>query len=95
VCLGYEYFNYNYSPFNPYTLNNQYYGSQQPLTAPTIQAFVGVRAMITSSFSTYFELGSGIPFYAEMGFSFSFGGKPGEVSPQAPAGPNGSLPYVH
>jgi hypothetical protein len=94
VCIGYEYFTYQYDPFNP-NVNNQYPYAyrQQPLTAPTIQAFVGARAMITQGFGTYFEVGTGIPFYAEMGFSFSFGGKPADpnIIIQAPAGPS---PYV-
>lgn len=92
VCIGYEYFNYQYNP-TPNVGNYPNYGNNnQPLTAPTIQAFLGVRAMITPAFGTYFEVGTGIPFFAEMGFSFSLGGKPADATPVQ--GPTGPSPYV-
>jgi|GEM_PF-2461162 len=92
IRLGYAYYNYTYSgsPYYPY------YNNEQPLTQPTIQAFLGVRAIITPVFSTYLEVGTGTPYIAEMGFSFSLGGKSAPETPVAnPTGPGGPPPYVH
>ena len=69
VRLGYAYWLYSYSPSNPNPNNTQ------PSRSPTFQVFAGARATITGGFSTYFELGIGAPYYAEMGFSICLGGR--------------------
>lgn len=94
VRLGYQQFVNEYNPTNPY--NNGYPVNNEPKNEPTIQAFVGVRAAITPGFSTYFELGTGNPYFAEMGFSFNFGGRPAASSATPPASQNtgSSAPYV-
>lgn len=94
VRLGYQNFTDQFNPTNPNMGN--YPTSNQPKDAPTIQAFAGVRAMITSGFSTYFELGTGNPYFAEMGFSFNFGGRPApsSLTPPSSQGAGGNSPYV-
>jgi hypothetical protein len=74
--IGYEYWYYNYSLPNPYQYNSGYNNNTTPTNSPTLQAFIGGRAHISQDFSTYVEVGTGVPYWAELGFSLSIGGNP-------------------
>jgi hypothetical protein len=78
IQIGFEYWYYKYPQGNPnqnsYGTGNYSYNFTVPSEySPILQAFVGVRAQVTKVFSTYAELGTGLPFWGEIGVSIGFG----------------------
>jgi hypothetical protein len=90
--VGYEFFKDDITPYSPYNSTTNLDPNQN---TTTFQVLMGVRAYITPDFSTYLELGTGVPSYAEMGFSISIGGKSSASLPASTSGPAGPAPYVH
>jgi hypothetical protein len=68
--IGYEFFRDMYTPFNPGnpTGNPKYAEFPDGLTW---QVYIGARAYLTKFLSAYLEVGTGIPYYAELGLSYS------------------------